>query len=49
MIPQVTTLDETPALSVVEGQEYLVPCVWGIPIICPSHVDQGTEGPTSCH
>ncbi len=49
MIPQVTTLDGTPSLSVVKGQEYLVPCVWGIPVICPSHVDHGTEGPTGCH
>lgn len=46
---QVTNLDGAPVLSVTEGDNYLVPCVFGIPIICPSHVDEGTDGPTSRH
>ncbi len=49
MTLQVTDLNNNPMLSVCEGQDYLVPCVWGIPVICPSHVDEGTEGPTSKH
>lgn len=46
---QVTNLDGTPALSVTEGQEYLVPCVFGIPVIMPSHIDEGTDVPTGRH
>ncbi len=46
---QITHLDGTPALSVTEGQEYLVPCVFGIPVVMPSHVDEGNEGPTGRH
>lgn len=46
---QVTNLAGTPVLSVTQGTSYLVPCVFGIPVICPSHVDEGTDGPTSKH
>lgn len=46
---RVTDLDGQPVMSVTEGTDYLVPCVFGIPVICPSHVDQGTDGPTSRH
>lgn len=46
---QVTNLDGTPALSVTDGQDYLVPCVFGIPVIMPSHVDEGDDGPTGRH
>lgn len=46
---RVTHLDGTPTLSVTEGEEYLVPCVFGIPVIMPSHVDEGDDGPTGRH
>lgn len=46
---QVTHLDGIPALSVTEGQEYFVPCVFGIPVIMPSHIDEATDGPTGRH
>lgn len=46
---QVTTLDGSPTLSVTKDEDYLVPCVFGIPVICPSHIDEGTDGPTSRH
>lgn len=46
---QVTHLDGMPALSVTEGEDYLVPCVFGIPVIMPSHIDEGNDGPTGRH
>lgn len=46
---QITNLDGAPVLSVTEDEDYLVPCVFGIPVICPSHVDDGAQGPTSRH
>ncbi len=46
---QVTTLDGVPVMSVTKDEDYLVPCVFGIPVICPSHIDEGTDGPTSRH
>lgn len=46
---QVTDLLGNPVDSVTEGEKYLVPCVFGIPVICPSHVDEGTSGPTARH
>lgn len=49
MIPTVIQLDGIQVSSIVEGQDYLVPCVFGIPVVCPSHIDEGTEGPTKRH
>ena len=45
----VTDLDGNRCLSVIAGNEYMVPCVLGIPIIVPSHIDEGPEGQTSRH
>lgn len=45
----VTHLDGSYPSSIIEGADYLVPCVFGIPVICPSHVDDGAEGPTGRH
>lgn len=49
MIPHVTNLDGIVAKSIIWGQDYLVPCVYGIPVICPSHTDEGNEGATMHH
>jgi len=48
--PQVLNLDGTVATQVTRGQDYLVPSVFGIPIVCPSHIDEGNQdGPTGRH
>lgn len=48
-IHTVMDLDGRPVRTVEEGREYLVPCVYGIPVITPSHIDEGNEGQTSRH
>lgn len=49
MTLSITHLDGSPVLSVETGTDYLVPCVYGIPVICPSHIDEGNDGATSRH
>ena len=46
---KVTQVDGSPADDIIAGQKYLVPTVFGIPVICPSHVDEGLEGQTGRH
>ena len=45
----ITTLDGKPAQHIVQGAEYFVPTVHGIPIVLPSHIDEGNDGPSGRH
>lgn len=45
----ILTLEGYPTDVIERGQEYLVPTIEGLPVVVPSHVDEGNEGPTSRH
>jgi len=42
-------LDYNEVTYIQSGEEYQVPCVRGLPVILPSHVDIGDAGPTGRH
>lgn len=42
-------LDDNPVDTIIKGEEYKVPCVNGLPVVLPSHVDEGTDGKTARH
>lgn len=45
----VLNLDGSEANVIEPGKSYLVPTLHGIPVVWPSHVDEGTSGRTSRH
>jgi nitrite reductase/ring-hydroxylating ferredoxin subunit len=45
----IKTLEGKPTDCVLAGYDYLVPAVRGIPVVVPSHVDEGNDGKTSRH
>jgi len=42
-------LDYNEITHVQSGEEYMVPCVRGLPVVLPSHVDTGDAGSTGRH
>jgi hypothetical protein len=48
-IIMIKSFDGKPVQFIEQGEFYLVPTVRGLPVIIPSHIDEGTEGPTTRH
>jgi hypothetical protein len=45
----ILNLDKQPVTAIIKGETYLVPTVNGLPIVVPSHIDEGDNGPTARH
>lgn len=45
----IKNLDGNEAVEIIPGQKYLVPTIGGYNVVLPSHIDEGTDGPTSRH